>query len=185
MSYVQVALQQGGINDLQELFAAFNRRCAFHERRCCRGVGVIQLLHKVAAFLWGDKQCWLFVFYHSHLLKRLSSSYCPSYTDLCEVINESEMSLLQLCPRQRRQRVRIVQLLAVLRWKQVWIQPNNMCWIYIAQKGKSVISPCFRIQTCIISTAYLATGPGSRACLSIEKSSFWNKFSHVLVHSVE
>lgn len=40
-AYVQVTLQQGGINDLQELSVAFNGRDAFHERRCRGGVGVI------------------------------------------------------------------------------------------------------------------------------------------------
>ncbi len=37
-----------------------------------------------------------------------------SHTHLCEVIDESEMSLLQLGHRQRGQRVGVVQLFAVV-----------------------------------------------------------------------
>lgn len=40
-TYVQVTLQQGGINDLQELSVAFNGRRAFHERRRRGGVRVV------------------------------------------------------------------------------------------------------------------------------------------------
>lgn len=48
---MQVTFQQGGVDDLQQLFAALNRRRSLHERRCGGGVGVIQLFHQVAAFL--------------------------------------------------------------------------------------------------------------------------------------
>lgn len=51
MSYVKVTFQQGGIDDLQEFFAALDGRCALHERRRRRRVRVIQLFHKVAPFL--------------------------------------------------------------------------------------------------------------------------------------
>lgn len=50
-SYVQVTLQQGGIDDLQELFATLYGGRALHERRRRRRVGVVELFHKVAAFL--------------------------------------------------------------------------------------------------------------------------------------
>lgn len=51
MSYVKVTFQQGGIDDLQEFFAALDGRRALHERRRRRRVRVIQLFHKVAPFL--------------------------------------------------------------------------------------------------------------------------------------
>lgn len=50
---MQITFQQRGVNDLQELFAAFNGRCALHEWRRGGGVRVVQLLNKVAAFLSG------------------------------------------------------------------------------------------------------------------------------------
>lgn len=40
-TYVQVTLQQGGIDDLQQFSLALNGRCAFHERRGRGGVRVI------------------------------------------------------------------------------------------------------------------------------------------------
>lgn len=52
-TYVQVTLQQGSIDDLQELSVAFNGRCAFHEWRRRGGVGVVQVLYESAAFLRG------------------------------------------------------------------------------------------------------------------------------------
>lgn len=57
--YVQVALQQGGIDDLQELFATLYGRRALHEWRRRGRVGVVELFHKVAAFLRGQtkKHC--------------------------------------------------------------------------------------------------------------------------------
>lgn len=48
---MQVTLEQGGVDDLQQFFAAFNRRRALHERRRRRRVGVVQLFDEVAAFL--------------------------------------------------------------------------------------------------------------------------------------
>lgn len=62
--YVQVTFQQGGVDDLQQLFAALNRRRPLHERRRGGGVGVIQLFHQVAAFL-----CTInILFRHAHKL---------------------------------------------------------------------------------------------------------------------
>lgn len=61
------------------------------------------------------------------------------YTHLGEVIDESKMSLLQLCPGQSRQRVGIVQLFAVVCWKQVWVQPNHMGGICRTQEGEFVV----------------------------------------------
>ena len=50
---MQVTFEQRGVDDLKELLAALDGRRALHERRGRRGVGVVQLLHKVVAFLWG------------------------------------------------------------------------------------------------------------------------------------
>lgn len=62
---MQVTFQQGGVDDLQQLFAALNRRRSLHERRRGRGVGVIQLFHQMAAFL-----CTInILFWHVHKLK--------------------------------------------------------------------------------------------------------------------
>lgn len=49
------------------------------------------------------------------------------------------MSLLQLCPGQGGQRVRIVQLFAVVCRQQVWVQPNHMGGICRAQERRCVI----------------------------------------------
>lgn len=68
-------------------------------------------------------------------LKITSPQLCQTCTDLCKVIYESEMSPLQLCAGQCRQGVGIVQLFAVVWWKQVWIQANHMCGICKAQEG--------------------------------------------------
>lgn len=53
---MQVTLQQRGIDDLQQLFAALYRRRSLHEWRCCRTVGVVQLFHQVTAFLSPQKK---------------------------------------------------------------------------------------------------------------------------------
>lgn len=50
---MQVTFEQGRVDDLQEFFAASDSRRSLHERRCCGRVGVVQLFHKVAAFLCG------------------------------------------------------------------------------------------------------------------------------------
>ena len=65
---------------------------------------------------------------------------CQTCTDLCKVIYESEMSPLQLCPRQCRQGVGIVQLSAVVRWKQVRIQANHMGRICKTQEDTFIMS---------------------------------------------
>lgn len=73
--YMQIALQQSGVNDLQELFAAFNGGCSLHERRRCRRVRVIQLLHKMAPFLCRrGKKGVIHTYFHSGL----HSHYCTS-----------------------------------------------------------------------------------------------------------
>lgn len=51
--YMQVTFEQGGVDDLQEFFAASNSWRSLHERRRCGRVGVVQLFHEVAAFLCG------------------------------------------------------------------------------------------------------------------------------------
>lgn len=63
---MQVALQQRGVNDLQQLLLGFDGRRAFHERGGARLViRVIQLLHQLASFLpktkmWGrELPSWL------------------------------------------------------------------------------------------------------------------------------
>ena len=49
---MKVALEQGGVNDLQQLFLGFDGRSPFHERGGTRLViRVIQLLYQLAAFL--------------------------------------------------------------------------------------------------------------------------------------
>lgn len=128
-TYVQVTLQQGGINDLQELSVAFNGRCAFHERRRRGGVRVIQMLYEAAPFLKGYTKKKKNQSICTAPFKIDSLRFCQTHTDLRKVIYESEMSPLQLCAGQRRQGVGIVQLSAVVWWKQVWIQANHMCRI--------------------------------------------------------
>lgn len=49
---------------------------------------------------------------------------------LCQVVYEGQVGFLQLGSRQQGQRVGVVQLLAVVRGEQVWIQSNNMSGIY-------------------------------------------------------
>lgn len=49
---------------------------------------------------------------------------------LCQVVYEGQVGFLQLGSRQRGQRVGVVQLFAVVRGEQVWIQSNNMSGIY-------------------------------------------------------
>lgn len=49
---MEVALEQGGVNDLQQLLLGFDGRSAFHERGGARLViRVIQLLDQLASFL--------------------------------------------------------------------------------------------------------------------------------------
>lgn len=63
---------------------------------------------------------------------------CQTYTHLRKVVDEGQVSPLQLCAGQRRQGVGIVQLFAVVRGKQVWIQANHMGGICNAQEGTFV-----------------------------------------------
>lgn len=77
-------------------------------------------------------------FFIKWVLTKCSTAMRDTHTDLGEVINKSEMSFLQLSPRQRRQRVGIVQLFAVVRREQVRVQPNHMGGICRAQEGKFV-----------------------------------------------
>lgn len=158
---MQVTFQQGGIDDLQEFFAALDGGRALHERRRCRRIRVIQLLHKVAAFLWGQikknteiiylqvqilKSYLLFLFSpwgsFNSIQSRVSFNLNPTlytHTHLGEVIDESQVSLLQLRPGQSGQRVGIVQLFAVVWGEQVWVQPDHMGGICRAQQGKYVL----------------------------------------------
>lgn len=49
---MEVALEQGGVNDLQQLLLGFDGRCAFHKWGGARLViRVIQLLYQLASFL--------------------------------------------------------------------------------------------------------------------------------------
>lgn len=48
---MQVAFEQCGVDDLQELFAALDSGGPLHKRRGSRRLRVVQLLHQVAAFL--------------------------------------------------------------------------------------------------------------------------------------
>ena len=48
---MEVALQQGGVYDLQELLAALDGGGTLHERGGGGRVRVVQLLHQVAALL--------------------------------------------------------------------------------------------------------------------------------------
>lgn len=51
-THMKVAFEQGGVNDLQQLFLGFDGRSPFHERGGARLViRVIQLLYQLAAFL--------------------------------------------------------------------------------------------------------------------------------------
>lgn len=50
--------------------------------------------------------------------------------DLCEVIDQSQVSLLQLRPRQCRQRVGIVQLFTEVWREQIWVKSNHMSGIW-------------------------------------------------------
>lgn len=56
------------------------------------------------------------------------------HTHLGEVVDEGEVSLLQLGSGQRRQRVGVVQLFAVVRWQQVWVQADHMGRICVGGK---------------------------------------------------
>lgn len=67
-----------------------------------------------------------------------SLRFCQTHTHLRKVVDESQVSPLQLCAGQRRQGVGIVQLFAVVRGKQVWIQANHMGGICNAQEGTFV-----------------------------------------------
>lgn len=81
------------------------------------------MLYEAAAFLGGQSQehgCL------NHTFRVGSETRARTHTHLCKVVYESQMGLLQLCARQRRQGVGIVQLSAVVRWKQVWIQADHM-----------------------------------------------------------
>lgn len=49
---MQVALEQRGVDDLQELLVALDGRSSLHERRGGGRVRVVQLFHQVAALLW-------------------------------------------------------------------------------------------------------------------------------------
>lgn len=51
MTYMQVAFQQGRVDDLQQFLAAFDGGRTFHERGSRGGVRVVELLYQVAAFL--------------------------------------------------------------------------------------------------------------------------------------
>lgn len=66
------------------------------------------------------------------------------------------MSLLQLCTGQCRQRVGIVQLFAVVRREQVWVQANHMGGICRAQRGKrlNVIPLVFMASITEIHSSY-------------------------------
>ena len=48
---MQIAFQQGSVNDLKEFLATLDGRSAFHQWRGGGGVRVIQLLDKMTAFL--------------------------------------------------------------------------------------------------------------------------------------
>ena len=51
-THMKVALEQYGVNDLQQLFLGFDGRSPFHERGGARLViRVIQLLYQLASFL--------------------------------------------------------------------------------------------------------------------------------------
>lgn len=51
-THMKVALEQCGVNDLQQLFLGFDGRSPFHERGGARLViRVIQLLYQLASFL--------------------------------------------------------------------------------------------------------------------------------------
>lgn len=51
-THVEVALEQGGVDDLQQLLLGLDGGSAFHERgRAGLVVRVIQLLHQLASFL--------------------------------------------------------------------------------------------------------------------------------------
>lgn len=54
----------------------------------------------------------------------------PYYTDLCQVVNQRQVSLLQFSPREHRQWVRILQLLPVVCGQQVWVQAHHVGRIY-------------------------------------------------------
>lgn len=54
------------------------------------------------------------------------SGWGQRHTHLGQVVYEGQVGLLQLCSGQRWQGVGIVQLSAVVRWKQVWIQADHM-----------------------------------------------------------
>lgn len=51
-------------------------------------------------------------------------------THLCQVVNQSQVSLLQLSPRQHGQWVRVLQLLSVVCGQQVWVQAHHVGRIY-------------------------------------------------------
>lgn len=55
---MQVAFEQGGVNNLQQLLLGLDGRCAFHERG---GAGlvvrIIQLLNQLTSFLQGPETC--------------------------------------------------------------------------------------------------------------------------------